>query len=144
MREYRDDAISHVIGYASRQYGTAGLERAYNAELIGLASDPFGGLLDKFDATPATRWASRRPSTSGSSARRSRRSGDDHGAVVMLDPTTGEVLALASTPTYDANAIADPDTAARGVRRAPRRRLGPAPAAGDAWAATCRARCSRS
>ena len=28
--------------------------------------------------------------------------GDDHGAVVMLDPATGDVLALASTPTYDA------------------------------------------
>ena len=29
----------------------------------------------------------------------------------MLDPRTGEVLALASTPTYDASAIADPATA---------------------------------
>ena len=29
----------------------------------------------------------------------------------MLDPATGEVLALASTPTYDASAIADPATA---------------------------------
>ena len=29
----------------------------------------------------------------------------------MLDPATGEVLALASTPTYDASAIADPSTA---------------------------------
>ena len=29
----------------------------------------------------------------------------------MLDPTTGEILALASTPTYDASAIADPSTA---------------------------------
>ena len=39
LREYRDDALSHVVGYASRQYGTTGLERAYNAELIGLSSD---------------------------------------------------------------------------------------------------------
>jgi peptidoglycan glycosyltransferase len=28
----------------------------------------------------------------------------------MLDPTTGEVLALASTPTYDASAVTDPRT----------------------------------
>ena len=33
---------------------------------------------------------------------RRRRSATDHGAVVMLDPTTGDVLALASTPIYDA------------------------------------------
>ncbi len=36
--------------------------------------------------------------------------GKRRGAVVMLDPKTGEVLALASTPTYDASAIADPAT----------------------------------
>jgi penicillin-binding protein A len=29
---------------------------------------------------------------------------------VMLDPSTGEVLALASTPTYNASAVADPET----------------------------------
>jgi peptidoglycan glycosyltransferase len=39
--------------------------------------------------------------------------GRDKGAVVMLDPATGEILALASTPTYDASAIADPATATR-------------------------------
>jgi penicillin-binding protein A len=37
--------------------------------------------------------------------------GKDKGAVVMLDPATGEILAMASTPVYDASAIADPDTA---------------------------------
>jgi peptidoglycan glycosyltransferase len=36
--------------------------------------------------------------------------GDRRGAVVMLDPRNGEVLALASTPVYDASGIANPDT----------------------------------
>jgi len=36
--------------------------------------------------------------------------GDDRGAVVMLDPRSGEVLVLASTPTFDASAIANPAT----------------------------------
>ena len=35
----------------------------------------------------------------------------------MLDPRTGEVLALASTPTYDASRIANPATADDGLRR---------------------------
>ena len=35
-REYRRSRMSPVIGYASRQFGTAGLERTYDSELIGL------------------------------------------------------------------------------------------------------------
>ena len=37
--------------------------------------------------------------------------GKDRGAVVMMDPSTGEILALASSPTYNASAIANPATA---------------------------------
>ena len=40
--------------------------------------------------------------------------GNHSGAVIMLDPRTGEVLALASTPIYDASAIANPATAEEG------------------------------
>ena len=47
---------------------------------------------------PTSRSASRRRSTFGCSGRRSDGLGSDRGAVVMLDPTTGEILALASTP----------------------------------------------
>ncbi|HSW41775.1 MAG TPA: penicillin-binding transpeptidase domain-containing protein, partial [Patescibacteria group bacterium] len=37
--------------------------------------------------------------------------GSDRGAVVMLDPRTGEVLVMASTPTFDASGISNPGTA---------------------------------
>ena len=132
VREYRDDSISQVVGYASRQYGTAGLERTYNAELIGLGgADPFGGLLDKFDASR------RQPlglqTTLDLRLQRAAVDGlgSDRGAVVMLDPSTGDVLALASTPTFDAGAIADPDTAAATFAALQARRRRPAPAARD-------------
>ncbi|MEO5965734.1 MAG: penicillin-binding protein 2 [Candidatus Limnocylindrales bacterium] len=113
VRQYRDDALSPVIGYASRQFGTVGLERTYNAELIGLTgADPFGGLLSKFDTTPNEPLGLRTSLDLRLQQAAVDGLGQDRGAVVMLDPTTGEILALASTPTYDANAIADPDTAA--------------------------------
>ena len=111
IREYRDDAVSHVVGYASRQYGTAGLERAYNAELIGLSSDGLGGLLSKFDTTPNDPLGLQTTLDLRLQRDAVEALGDDRGAVVMLDPSTGEVLALASTPVYDANGIANPDTA---------------------------------
>ena len=113
QRTYRDDTISQVVGYASRQFGTTGLERTYNAQLLGLTgSDPLGGLLDKFDATPHEPLGLKLSLDLRLQREAIKALGSDRGAVVMLDPTTGEVLALASTPTYDASAIADPATAA--------------------------------
>jgi peptidoglycan glycosyltransferase len=111
-REYRDDVVSHVVGYASRKYGTAGLERVYNAELLGLAgADSFADLTQKFNGPSDKRLGLRLSLDLRLQRAAARGLGNDKGAVVMLDPATGEILALASTPTYDASAIADPATA---------------------------------
>ena len=110
-RVYPHRAFSTVIGYASQDFGNAGLERSWNAELTGLSGgDAIGDLLRKFQADPYDP----RKLTLGLSTALQRAAvaglGDDRGAVVMLDPATGEVLALASTPTYDSSAIANPTT----------------------------------
>ncbi len=112
-RVYASRAISQVVGYASPQYGRAGLELAYDAELAGLAGDPLADMFRKFRADPydpkdLTLALSLDLQKAAVSAL-----GDDRGAIVMLDPRNGEVLALASTPTYDASAIADPATATK-------------------------------
>ena len=112
-RSYSGDEISHVIGYASQRYGRVGLELAYDAELSGLSSDPVADALRKFGTNPydpkdlhlALSWDLQRAAVRALGSRR--------GAVVMLDPRDGQVLALASTPTYDASAIANPRTADR-------------------------------
>jgi len=113
QREYRDTSISSVVGYSSRQFGSAALERAYNAQLLGLTTgDPLSGLANKlFPSTSkvlglqlALDLRLQRAAIAGL--------GSDRGAVVMMDPSTGEILAMVSTPTYDASAIADPASAA--------------------------------
>jgi len=109
-RSYKGRSISQVVGYASARYGRAGLELAYDAELSGLAGDPLADAFRKFGADPydpkdltlALSWDLQQAAV--------RALGDRKGAVVMLDPSTGEVLALASTPTYNASAVADPET----------------------------------
>jgi peptidoglycan glycosyltransferase len=89
-RVYVDDAVSHPVGYASALYGAAGLEFM----------------------PPADRRQDLRTSLSLDLQRLAvRLLGKDRGAVVMLDPRSGEVLAMASTPVYDASAVANPGTA---------------------------------
>src|SRR5690349_3859566 len=97
-RVYADDSIASVVGYASRQFGTAGLERAYNAQLTGLTrSDPLRDLLKKFDPNPYDPQDLRLSLSLKLQQAAVAGLGSDIGAVVMLDPRTGEVLAMAST-----------------------------------------------
>jgi peptidoglycan glycosyltransferase len=110
FRVYADQAVSPVVGYASLLFGSAGLERTYAADLVGLRRDPVADLLRKFDPTPADP----QDLTLALSLDLQRAAlaglGTDRGAVVMLDPRTGAVLALASSPVYDAGGIANPAT----------------------------------
>ena len=100
-----------MIGYASPKFGRAGLELAYDAELAGLAGDPLADALRKFGSDPydpkdlqlALSWDLQRAAI--------RALGNRRGAIVMIDPRNGEVLALASTPVYDASLITNPATA---------------------------------
>jgi peptidoglycan glycosyltransferase len=110
-RVYAGRAISQVIGYASPLYGRAGLEKAYDAELTGLAGDPLSDAFAKFgadrydpkDLTLSLSYDLQKAAVAAL--------GKHRGAIVMLDPNTGQVLALASTPTYDASTITNPATA---------------------------------
>jgi peptidoglycan glycosyltransferase len=112
FRDYRDASISQVTGYLSRQYGSAGLERTYDAALRGVTrADPVADLLKKFDPTPAEPLDLRTSLDVRLQRLAMRALGNDRGAIVMLDPQTGEVLVLASNPTYDASEIASPDPA---------------------------------
>ncbi len=117
-RVYAGPEVAPVVGYASRVFGTAGLERSYDAELTGdVGTDPLLDLLRKFDPQgPRTK-----DITISISLRLQRLAvrelGSRKGAVVMLDPRTGEILALASTPTFDPSLVTDPATSRQAYQR---------------------------
>jgi peptidoglycan glycosyltransferase len=112
-RVYASDSLSGVIGYASRQYGTAGLENAWNAQLTGVISaDPLRELTRKFRADPSDPQSLKTTLVLALQKAAVKALGTNRGAIVLLDPRTGEILALASTPTYSASDITNPATAA--------------------------------
>jgi penicillin-binding protein A len=118
-RTYTDPAFSHVIGYASLRFGTTGLEAAFDDLLTGRADpNPIRDLVNDILA--------RRPEPHDLTLTIDRRLqdfaadqlGSDAGAVVAIDPATGALLAMTSTPTFDASPISgDPATAAAPMDR---------------------------
>lgn len=112
-RRYADAAFTHVIGYASLRFGTSGVERAWD-DLLSGRSDP-NPLTDLVNDV-----LGRQPTPRDLTLTIDQRLQDfaaaqlgaDAGAVVALDPRTGAILAMTSTPSFDATPISgDPNAA---------------------------------
>lgn len=100
------DLASHVVGYSSTRFGTAGLERTYNDVLQGTrVHSNWSDVISELSGQ----------GTHGNDLRLTidsnlQRAAQDalagyNGACIVLDPKTGSVLALASAPTYAAGDI---------------------------------------
>ena len=111
-RVSRHPESAHVTGYYSRRYGVSGTERAYDRFLSGRVTAPGWDAWLRQLAGGARR-GSHVTLTIDSrlQAVADRALGDRHGAVVLLDVTTGEVLLSLSKPTYDPGRV-DEDWAA--------------------------------
>jgi peptidoglycan glycosyltransferase len=113
-RVYANPHMAPVVGFQSRLYGTAGVEDSYDAYLSGSKSISSTRLLAAHElgvpaaATPADvrlTIDSRLQQVADDAL------GDRVGAVELLDPRTGAILALASAPRYDPNQLVLPQQA---------------------------------
>ncbi|NLZ57769.1 MAG: penicillin-binding protein 2, partial [Corynebacterium sp.] len=117
QREYvtNPEAFAPVQGYLSDIYGAAGLESGYNAILNGTDSSLFTSQwLDVLSGKPtqgANIELTLDPTMQETAYDQLTQNGYE-GAVVALRPSTGEVLTMASSPSFNPNSIVNSATAA--------------------------------
>ncbi|MFI5734472.1 peptidoglycan D,D-transpeptidase FtsI family protein [Kribbella sp. NPDC051587] len=111
QRTYSNGPVyAPITGYYSYVFGRAGIELNQNSELNG--SDPslaFRRIIDVISNRPQ-QGASVGLTLNGAAQMAAYKGlGDKKGAVVAIEPKTGKILALASTPSYDPNQLASHD-----------------------------------
>ncbi len=98
-------ATCHVVGYDSTKVGSAGLQKRYRSVLLGNdgLESPLAQLLrdqeSGHDLVLTLDASAQRTATEALEGRT--------GAVVALDPQTGDVLVMASSPTFNPNFLED-------------------------------------
>lgn len=118
QRTYLYPDLSPIIGYAHPVYGLGGLEAGLDDTLRGLRGNPLGSILweDLLYGTPPPGLDVRLSLDLTLQRLADDLLGADTGAVVLLNASTGEILAMASHPTYDANQL---DTLGPGLNTDP-------------------------
>lgn len=103
VRQYKYGRLySHVIGYSSKEYGKAGLEASYNSQLLNISeNNPLLEIRDKITG----------PREKGNNLRLTvihelqvlaeKQLRDKKGAIVLMDPKSGEILAMVSKPDFN-------------------------------------------
>lgn len=99
LRFYREPSLAHVVGYLSgARRGVSGIEAAFDETLLGIGGDAAADRGTDLYLTIDSRIQRVAAEALAGTA----------GAIVVLDPQSGAVLAMASTPTFDPNQILDP------------------------------------
>ena len=112
QRVYTDSPMySNLTGYFSLVYGATGLESAMGDELSGASDDQFYDRVVSLFSGDQPKGASVELTLDPELQQTAHDLLQGHeGSIVALDPQTGEILAMASTPDYDANRLSSHDT----------------------------------
>ncbi|MGH4122905.1 MAG: peptidoglycan D,D-transpeptidase FtsI family protein [Clostridium sp.] len=104
-QEYlQGEVFAHAIGYMNPIYGLAGLEKKYDAELMGSESTVASKLFD-FNKKEEEKVGNGLRTTLDSKLQKKAFNllKGKRGSIVALNPKTGEILAMVSMPSYNPN-----------------------------------------
>lgn len=113
QRVYQDANMwAPVTGYINPALGAAtGIEQAMNAELGGTSNSQFLSRIERIFTGQPPRGSNVELTLDAGVQRAAYEAlGDLQGAVVAIEPDTGRVLALVTSPSYDTNLLAVHDT----------------------------------
>jgi peptidoglycan glycosyltransferase len=96
--------FAHSVGYSFTNLGRSGLEKSRNDELTGRRTELIGAL-DSLLGEPDVGDNLRTSLSAKAQQVAVKALGNRKGAVVALDPSTGAVLVMVSSPSYDPNAL---------------------------------------
>lgn len=108
-REYLYPNLAPITGYTHPVYGQAGLEGALDNYLRGLQGNP-GSLIfwnELLYGTPPTGLDVRLSLDLSLQAKADELLGSHQGAIILMNAKTGEILVMASHPTYDPNKLGE-------------------------------------
>jgi peptidoglycan glycosyltransferase len=116
-RVYSNPDLGQIVGFQSRLYGTTGIEASFDDYLSGARTVSPTAMLEArlLGTTPQQGAAADVRLTLDSNLQQVAQAalGEQAGAVALLDPQTGAILALASYPRFDPNQLVLPDQASQ-------------------------------
>ncbi len=112
LRQYPEPAVyAPITGYFTLNQGNTGIEGAYNDFLTGTANEQFLDQLGALVTGQRPRGAAVQLTIDPVVQQAAFDAlGDLTGAIVAIEPSTGRILAMVSTPSFDPNRLAAHDT----------------------------------
>jgi peptidoglycan glycosyltransferase len=108
-RIYSGTLYEPLLGYATLAFGLAGIEATYATSLIGEdPGDPLAAMRRRYLGETVPPGSVRLALSAKLQEVAAGALGQRRGAVIALDPRSGEILASASFPRYDPNPLTDP------------------------------------
>jgi peptidoglycan glycosyltransferase len=109
------DLYSHVVGFTSVLFGARGLEQERAHDLVSDRDSTISGVLNALLGGDPRPRGLRLTIDHNLQETAAAALGDQRGAVVAIDPTTGAVLASVSTPGFDPNTLIGPGAGPAGT-----------------------------